>query len=147
MKNIPASYNCNKFMKKFFIYKITFEWYWKSLSLMQNLEISTCEIVKTWSLQNLMRTKTQDFFVQFQQRFWVDYENKTNVCFFDYLIFNKDYMISSGTSFIEKRLWYRSFSPRFSELFVLSALLEKDCFLKNDFFKKKSNKNVTFCFL
>ena len=57
-----------------------------------------------------------------------NYENKT-VCFLDYLIFNKDHIICSGmTHFIERRLWHRSFSPRFFEVFVLSALLESDCF-------------------
>ena len=61
MKNVPASYKRNKLMKKFIIYKITFEWCRKSLSLGQKFEISICEIAKTLSLQNLIRTKTQDF--------------------------------------------------------------------------------------
>ena len=51
MKNVPASYKRNRFMKKLTIYKITFESCWKSLPLGQKFEIDTCEIAKTLSLQ------------------------------------------------------------------------------------------------
>ena len=67
MKNIPASYKRKKFMKKFIIYKITFEWCWMSLSLGKKFEISTCEIAKTLSFQNLIRTKV--FSISFSKDF------------------------------------------------------------------------------
>ena len=69
MKNVPASYKRNRFMKKLIIYKITFESCWKSLPLGQKFEIDTCEIAKTLPLQNLIRTKIQDFFFSFSKDF------------------------------------------------------------------------------
>ena len=94
MKNVPALYKCNKFMKKFMIYKITFEWCWKSLSLGQKFEICTCKnskIAKTLPLQNII----QKFKIFSIAKILGNYENKT-VCFLDYLIFNKDHIICSG---------------------------------------------------
>ena len=95
MKNVPALYKRNKFMKKFIIYKITFEWCWKSLPLGQKFEICTCKIAKVLPLLKYNTHKNSRFFQLVLAKILGNYENKT-VCFLDYLIFNKDHIICSG---------------------------------------------------
>ena len=88
-------------MKKFIIYKITFERCWKSLSLGQkvrNLYMQNCE---STTFVKYNTHKNSRFFQLVLAKILGNYENKT-VCFLDYLIFIKDHIICSGMTLLLK---------------------------------------------